>query len=88
MWAVKPFTVPGQGDIWYPWLNGLARGASTSLRGSLSIGIPHGTDPHGKRITIIPLVDSCSGDEFMPDYCRARERNENSNVMQKDVSLP
>jgi hypothetical protein len=65
---VKPFTVPGQSDRWYPWKTGLARGASYSFRGTLYVGIPVGASLHGQRITIIPRVDSCSGDEFMPDY--------------------
>lgn len=43
---------------------------------------------HGQRITIIPHVDSCSGDEFMPDYCRIRERNEANNEMRRSLTLP
>ena len=39
---VKPFTVPGQADRWYPWKTGLARGATYSFRGTLYIGIPGG----------------------------------------------
>jgi hypothetical protein len=86
---VKPFTVPSSGDRWYPWKTGLARGATYSFRGTLYIGIPRGPSLHGQRITIIPYVDSCSGDEFMPDYCRIRESNErNNNTNQRALTLP
>ena len=85
---VKPFTVPASGDRWYPWKTGLARGESYSFRGSLYIGIPRGPSLHGQRITIIPRVDSCSGDEFMPDYCRVRESNEANNEMRRSITLP
>lgn len=85
---VKPFTVPGQSDRWYPWKTGLARGAQYSFRGTLYLGIPGGPSLHGQRITIIPRVDSCSGDEFMPDYCRVRESNEANNENQRSVTLP
>jgi hypothetical protein len=85
---VKPFTVPGQSDRWYPWKTGLARGASYSFRGTLYVGIPGGASLHGQRITIIPRVDSCSGDEFMPDYCRVRESNEANNENSRSITLP
>lgn len=85
---VKPFTVPGQTDRWYPWKTGLARGATYSFRGTLYIGIPGGPSLHGQRITLIPRVDSCSGDEFMPDYCRVRESNERNNEYSRTVTLP
>lgn len=85
---VKPFTVPGQSDRWYPWKTGQARGASYSFRGTLYIGIPSGPSLHGQRITIIPRVDSCSGDEFMPDYCRVRESNEANNENRRSITLP
>jgi hypothetical protein len=85
---VKPFTVPGQADRWYPWKTGLARGATYSFRGTLYIGIPGGPSLHGQRITLIPRVDSCSGDEFMPDYCRVRESNEGNNEYSRSVTLP
>ncbi len=85
---VKPFTVSGQSDRWYPWKTGLDRGESYSFRGTLYVGISGGPSLHGQRITIIPKVDSCSGDEFMPDYCRVRESNEANNEMQRTVTLP
>jgi hypothetical protein len=59
---VKPFTVPGMGDRWYPWKTGLARGEPYNFRGTLYIGSPRGPSLHGQRISIIPRVDSCSGD--------------------------
>jgi len=85
---VKPFTVPGQTDRWYPWKTGLARGSSYSFRGTLYIGIEGGPSLHGQTITLIPRVDSCSGDEFMPDYCRVRESNEANNEYRRTVILP
>ena len=85
---VKPFTVPASGDRWYPWKTGLARGATYSFRGTLYIGMSGGASLHGQRITVIPRVDSCSGDEFMPDYCRVRESNEANNEYSRSVTLP
>lgn len=85
---VKPFTVSGQSDRWYPWKTGLARGAAYSFRGTLYVGIPGGASLHGQRITIIPRVDSCSGDEFMLDYCRVRESNEANNENRRTITLP
>ena len=84
---VKPFNVPG-GDRWCPWRAGLARGATHSFRSTLYIGLPGGSSLHGQRITIIPRVDSCSGDEFMPDYCRVWESNEANNENRRSVTLP
>jgi hypothetical protein len=85
---VKPFTVPAQTDRWYPWKTGLARGASYSFRGSLYVGKPGGPTLHGQRITIIPRVDSCSGDEFAQPYCRVRESNEGNNEMTRVLAFP
>jgi len=85
---VKPYTVTASGDRWYPWKTGLARGESYTFRGTLYIGKPGGASLHGQRITIIPRVDSCSGDEFMSDYCRVRESNEANNEMQRSIALP
>jgi hypothetical protein len=75
----KPFTVPGQGDRWYPWKTGLASGATYTFTGSLYVGYPNKDKLLGQTITVIPHVDSCSGDEFMEDYCRVRESNEGNN---------
>jgi len=85
---VKSFTVPGSEDIWYPWRRGLARGEGYSFRGVLHIGIPRGPSLRGQRITIIPHVDSCSGDEFMAGYCRVQESNEANNELQRSINLP
>lgn len=32
-----------------------------------------------EKISLTAIADSCSGDEFMPDYCRIEESNENNN---------
>lgn len=85
---VKPFTVPAQTDRWYPWKIGLARGASYSFRGTLYVGKPGGPTLHGQRISIIPRVDSCSGDEFARPYCRVQESSEGNNEIARVVAIP
>jgi hypothetical protein len=86
--SVKPFTVLGQEDRWYPWKTGLARGEPHNFRGTLYIGSPRGPSLHRQTITIIPRVDSCSGDEFMPNYCRVGESKEGNNEKQRSLTLP
>lgn len=85
---VRPFTVAGQPDIWYPWQNGLGRGEEVTFSGNLQIGIPGGDSLYGQSATIMALADSCSGDEFMPSYCRVEESQENNNENQITVQLP
>ena len=76
---VRPFTVTGQRDIWYPWQSGLGIGEEVTFSGNLQIGLPGGDSLYGQSVTIIALADSCSGDEFMPSYCRVEESLENNN---------
>jgi hypothetical protein len=76
---VRPFTVTGQRDIWYPWQSGLGSGEEVTFSGNLQIGVPGGDSLYGQSATIIALADSCSGDEFMPSYCRVEESIENNN---------
>ena len=78
---VNPFSVPGQDDVWYPWQEGLGAGKEATFSGDLHIGHPSGTTLVGEVATIIATADSCSGDEFMPDYCRVEESNEENNEM-------
>jgi hypothetical protein len=85
---VRPFTVAGQSDIWYPWQSGLGSGEEVTFSGNLQIGVPGGDSLYGQSATIIALADSCSGDEFMPDYCRVEESLENNNDNQITVQLP
>ena len=82
---VRPFSVPGQTDIWYPWKNGLGAGEEATFSGNLNIRAPIGDVLYNQEAKIMVLVDSCSGDEFMPDYCRVRETSEINN--EKEVSV-
>ena len=85
---VKPFTVPGQRDIWYPRQNGLGAGEVATFTGSLYIGNPSSPSLYGQKAAIVAMVDSCSGDEFMPDYCRVKESNEANNERQTSIEFP
>ena len=70
------FRVPGEASIWYPSTNGpLAGGKSVSFAGSLTFT----AGSRGRRVRIRATADSCSGDEFMADFCRVRENNEANN---------
>jgi hypothetical protein len=84
---VKPFTVPGQGDIWYPRQNGLGAGEEATFSGSLYVGNPSGSSLYGQKAIITAKVDSCSGDEFMPEYCRVKESNEANNERQTSIEF-
>ncbi|MEN8182477.1 MAG: CARDB domain-containing protein [Myxococcota bacterium] len=73
---VVAFTVPGQTDIWYPHTSGsLAAGAEESFAGILTFH----PSVHGETLGLHAVADSCSGDEFMPDYCRVQESDEANN---------
>jgi hypothetical protein len=70
-----PFTVEGQ-DIWYPYTSApLQPDDSVVFEGILTF------HPllHYETVTVWVIADSCSGDEFMPEYCRVDESNENNN---------
>lgn len=82
---VKPFTVSE--DIWYPWQNGLGAGEEATFSGNLYIGHPSGPSLYGQSAIIIAMVDSCSGDEFMPDYCRVQESDETNNEKEITIEL-
>jgi hypothetical protein len=84
---VRPFTVPGQSEMWYPWQSGLGSGEEVTFSGNLQIGIPSGDSLYGQSATIIALADSCSGDEFMPSYCRVEESLENNNENEAVIQL-
>jgi hypothetical protein len=73
---VVAFTVPGQSSIWYPMTNGpLAAGATVTFSGKVTF-IP---SVRGVKVDLRATADSCSGDEFKPDYCRVDESNEGNN---------
>jgi uncharacterized protein YkwD len=69
------FTVPGQTDIWYPRILSLAAGRDITLNGKVSFL----NSLRGREVSLQAIADSCSGDEFMPPYCRVRESNESNN---------
>lgn len=83
---VVAFTVPGQTDIWYPRTNSpLAAGGTVAFLGKVTFH----PSQHGVTVSLKATADSCSGDEFMPDYCRVQESNEGNNESTPiSVSLP
>lgn len=82
-----PFTVRGQENIWYPVISGLAGMAQTELHGEVTLGEPSGPDLHGQAFRLAAKVDSCSGDEFMPGYCRVEENDETNNELEKSITI-
>jgi hypothetical protein len=73
---VVPFTVKGQSSIWYPFTSApLAGGSRVLFEGSVTLN----SSPSGEVVTLTAIADSCSGEEFMPDYCRIDESNEQNN---------
>ncbi len=69
----------------YPFLDGLRAGGEVTLRGALTLP----GERAGETVRIWAEVDSCSGDEFMPGYCRVRESSEGNNLTAAlRVSLP
>jgi hypothetical protein len=85
--TVVPFTVRGQENIWYPTFSGLAGLAQTEISGEVTLGEPSGPDLHGQAFKLVAKVDSCSGDEFMPGYCRVEESDETNNEVEKSIAL-
>jgi putative hemolysin len=85
--TVVPFTVRGQENIWYPTFSGLAGLAQTEISGEVTLGQPSGPDLHGQAFKLVAKVDSCSGDEFMPGYCRVEESDETNNEVEKSIAL-
>jgi hypothetical protein len=51
----------------------LASGAEETFEGVLQFS------RGGRAVSVWARADSCSGDEFMPDWCRVAERNEGNN---------
>ena len=73
---VVAFTVKGQNNIWYPY-------TSISLKPEETVTfdgiVTFHSSIHKETITLWAVADSCSGDEFMPNYCRVDESNETNN---------
>jgi hypothetical protein len=70
------FEVAGQASVWYPFTSGsLAPGSEISFEGYAHF-YPGLSD---MTVSLWAIADSCSGDEFMPDYCRVDESDETNN---------
>ncbi len=81
---VVAFTVPGQASIWYPYTSGpLGPGANVTFEGKLTFH----PSVHEETVDIVAIADSCSGDEFMPEYCRVDESDETNNASSA-ISVP
>jgi hypothetical protein len=79
------FTVPGQSDIWYPWTSApLAPQAEVTFTGKVTFH----PAVRGVVVSLTAIADSCSGDEFMPDYCRVKESNEDDQSGPIVLTLP
>lgn len=73
---VVAFTATGQTDIWYPWTSvSMNKGDTQTFNGVLTFH----PSLHGTTVDITAHADSCSGDEFMPAYCRVQESSETNN---------
>jgi hypothetical protein len=69
------FSVPFQPSQWYPYTStSLAAGDSVTFVGTVNFIIS------GETVDLRAIADSCSGDEFMPAYCRVNESDETNNV--------
>lgn len=74
------FTVPEQSGIWYPFTRApLAPGDEVTFEGVVTFLAANA----GETVALQAFADSCSGDEFMPVYCRVEESDEDNN--QSDV---
>ena len=70
------FTVPGQTSIWYPYTTApLPAGDSIAFSGKVTFH----PSVHNTEVELKAIADSCSGDEFMPPYCRVDESIETNN---------
>ncbi len=77
------FTVYGQNSLWYPWTtNPLPAGNEVTFSGKVTFH----PSVHNETVSLAALADSCSGDEFVPSYCRVKESGE-SNNWSSSVSL-
>jgi len=77
---VGPFVVPSGTRTT------LAPGASHTFNGVMVFS--HGNN-RSTTVKIKALADSCASDEFMPEYCRVQESNEENNYSEeKEVQLP
>ena len=74
---VVSYNVPGQTNIWYPFTSGvMVSGDQEEFNGTLTFLSFYS----GETVDVYLEADSCSGDEFMPPYCRVDETNEGNNL--------
>ncbi|MFB2935980.1 CARDB domain-containing protein [Aerosakkonemataceae cyanobacterium BLCC-F154] len=74
---VGSFKVPGESNMWYPFTDSeLAAGESKTFRGTFIFNNRRGIS----STDLTAKADSCSGDEFMPGYCRVQESSETNNT--------
>ena len=74
---VVAFSVPGESSLWYPRRSErLGPGETWTVEGEL---VFH-PSVSGSAVSIAIEADSCSGDEFVPSYCRAPESDETNNL--------
>ena len=70
------FDVIGQANLWYPYTSGpLAPGSEVTFVGNVLFI----SNVRNETVSLWAIADSCSGDEFMPDYCRVDESDESNN---------
>lgn len=70
------FTVTGQSNAYYPFTSSpLAAGAVLTYQGVLVFS----ANLRGNTLSAKAIADSCSGDEFMENYCRVKESSETNN---------
>jgi hypothetical protein len=83
---VVAFTVPGQDNTFYPFTKTpLAAGNSVTFTGKV---IFH-PSVRNVTVTLRAIADSCSGEEFVPDFCRVKESDERNNTsVPLTLSLP
>ncbi|MCI5210137.1 MAG: hypothetical protein D3910_15385 [Candidatus Electrothrix sp. ATG2] len=79
------FNVPGQRNSHYPRTSGLlSPGREVTFSGKVIL-----YSPGSGAISLNAIADSCSGDEFMPPYCRVNESNEGNNKSRSlSIRLP
>jgi hypothetical protein len=74
---VVSFTVPGQGDVWFPSTRDpLASGRTVTFEGIVTLA----PELQEERVTLIALADSCAREEFTPAHCRVEEGDEDNNA--------
>ncbi len=83
---VAAFTVPGEADIFYPWTDDLlGAGREASFSGVVTFL----ASLRGQTVSLTGLADSCSGDEFVPEFCRVEESDEDNNLSAAvEITLP